>query len=589
MINHICLVALLSFSLASLYGADIPDPPQNKIQEADRDYDRYEQERQEEERLSRQKVIEKEPSKIEVPSTMPAPVKRSSLGRVEGVNCFALDNIKIEGAGLFPEKERQRLIKKYLEKCLTAVEINSILEEITNWYIEKGYVTARVYVPEQNILKGTLVLTVLEGTVQEVRQNDNSLGDRLEVFGAFPIPRDRKLNIRDIEQGLDQLNKVPSNNAQTKILPGDEAGTSIIEVTNEQEDKFRGYFEINNSLNADGAPKMNLRLEKDNLFHVDDQIQYIYGTGVEKTANEDVNRNHAVYLTFPVEYLTFRPSYSYYRSLTNLDIGGVKYPYESFTDNINMYVDYVTYRWKSSILTLSAGLIYKDRRTYFAEERLYALSRRTSNMEYSVDYTDKFGSGFYDLKFSVVQGTRLFSVPGNDPLQTGSEYPKPEFVKYLVDYSVCNYFMCGLKFCSNGRFQVSNSTLYSEEQIGVGDRYTVRGFNKGFFLGDDGFYVRNELSLPFYYEGKNSFVRAVWSPEIFVGLDFGYASKKGGTALYGNQNDALISGLSFGVRNNAKWFNLSLTAGIPIVQPRFIWELEGNGLELYANLTVKVF
>jgi len=586
--KYISLIVLLMLPLLIVEGAiPSPQPPQNTIDEFNKNYDRYEQELQEQQRLLKQKTIEKEPNKIEVNDEKQH--RKSNLGRIEGVNCFELDEIKIEGADELPAKEKINIQNKYLKKCMTSVEINSILEEITNWYVKKGFITTRVYIPEQNILYGKLIVTVVEGKIQAVKQNDNSLGDKLEVFAAFPIPNDRKLNIRDMEQGLDQLNKVPSNNAQTKIVPGDEIGTSIIEVDNEQSDKFRGYFEINNSLNSNGAPKMNLRAEKDNLFHIDDQFQYTYGTGVEKTANEDINRNHALYLTFPVEYLTFRPSYSYYRSLTNLDIGGVKYPYESFTNNINTYVDYVIYRWKTSILTLGAGLVYKDRRTYFADELLYTLSRRTTNMEYSIDYTDRFSSGFYDLKFSVVQGTTLFGSEDNDSVQPGSAYPKPQFVKYLFDYSVCKYFENGLKFCSNGKLQVSNSTLYSEEQIGIGDRYTVRGFNKGFFLGDDGFYFRNELALPFYYEGNNNFVRAVWSPEIFIGLDLGYASKKGGSALYGNQNDAFISGFCLGVRNNAKWFNLSLTAGVPIAQPRFIWELEHNNLELYANLTVKVF
>lgn len=577
----------MALALFPFVTADAVTPPQNKVDEINKTYDRYEQERQEDERLSRQKAIEKEPNKIELPA--PLPVKRSSLGRVDGVNCFELDNIIIEGAEELSKKEEEKITSPYFGKCLTSVEINNILAGITNWYIDRGFITARVYIPEQNIMKGTLTLTVIEGKIQEVRQNDNSLGDRLEIYSAYPIPSDRKLNIRDMEQGLDQLNKVPSNNAQAKVLPGDEVGTSIIQVTNEQEDKFRGFFELNNSLNSNGAPKVNLRVEKDNLLRLNDQIQYIYGTGVEKTVNEDINKNHSLSFTMPVEYLTFRPSYSYYRSLTNLNISGVKYPYESFTNNANFYTDYILYRWKSSVLTLTAGLVYKDRKTYFSDELLYLLSRRTSNLDYGIGFTDRFSSGFYDLKFSIVQGTRLFGVDGNNPQEKGSEFPKPVFRKYLVDYSLCNYFENGLKYCTNGRFQISNSTLYSEEQIGIGDRYTVRGFNKGFFMGDDGFYVRNELALPFYYKGQNAFVRNVWSPEVFVGVDFGYAAKKGGTALYGNQNDALLSGLSFGVRNNAKWFNLSLTAGVPIAQPRFIWELEGNGVELYANLVLKIF
>ena len=563
-----------------IQSAPIPFSPTDEL---DKNYDRLEQERQEQERLRRQQFLEKKPGEIEIE----IPQEKKPSG-VTISHCFLLEQIILEGAEELSKKKQDEMFASHYHSCLNSEEINKVITEVTNWYIEKGFITTRLYVPEQNVETGILNLKVVEGRVERVVQNDDHTIDRMEVYTAFPIHKNKKLNIKDMEQGIDQLNRLPSNNAQTKVMPGSSVGNSIIQVTNEQSDSFRGYVEASNSLNSNGDPKLNLRVEKDNLFYLSDQIQYVYGTGLIKT-NEEVNKNHNVSYSIPFGYWTVKPGYSYFRSLTKLDVAGTKYPYESFTNAYNINSDYVLYRWKASLLTLALGVVYKNKNTYFADQKLDTLSRRTTDVEIGLDFTDKYSGGFYDIRFTITQGTRLFGAKKDDPNETGPEYPRAQFRKYSIDYSWIHYFESGLKYSSNGRLQFSENPLYSEEQIGVGDRYTVRGFNKGFFLGDNGFYIRNELSLPFYYKGSSVILKNIWSPELFVGLDFGYAGKKGGSALYGAESGATLSGFAFGARNNAKYFNLGITAGIPITQPKFIKNIEDNNMELYINLAVKVF
>jgi len=573
------IVLMLVFFIPSITYAAI-----NPIDEVDKNYDRLEQERQEQERIRKLNILEQKPKEIEIQEEKDLQPHRG----VVITHCFVLEKIVIEDADELSKKKKEEISKSHYHSCLNSEEINKIVTEITNWYVEKGFITTRVYVPEQNIESGTLVLKVIEGRVERVIQNLDHTIDRMEVYTAFPISKGKKLNIRDVEQGLDQLNKLPSNDAQTKILPGAKVGESIIQVTNTQHDSLRAYVEGSNSLNSNGDPKLNLRVEKDNIFYLSDQIQYNYGTGLIKT-NEEINKNHNLSYFIPFGYWTVKPGYSYFRSLTNLDVSGTKYPYESKTQAYNINADYVLSRWRASILTLETGVVYKDKKTSFSSQILDTLSRRTSNVELGLDFTDKYSSGFYDVRFTVTQGTKLFGAKKDDPNETGPEYPRAQFRKYTIDYSWNHYFNIGLRYSSNGKLQLSENTLYSEEQIGVGDRYTVRGFNKGFFLGDNGFYIRNELSLPFYYKGKNIILRNIWSPELFVGLDFGYAAKKGGSALYGTESAAALSGFAFGFRNNAKYFNLGIVAGIPITQPKFIKEIEDNNMELYVNFAVKVF
>ncbi len=66
MMKYISLIVLFLLPVFIVEGApSLPVPPQNKIDEFNKNYDRYEQELQEQQRLLKQKAIEKEPNKIE--------------------------------------------------------------------------------------------------------------------------------------------------------------------------------------------------------------------------------------------------------------------------------------------------------------------------------------------------------------------------------------------------------------------------------------------------------------------------------------------------------------------------------------------
>ncbi|MGO8535994.1 POTRA domain-containing protein, partial [Rhizobium ruizarguesonis] len=48
----------------------------------------------------------------------------------------------------------------------------------------------------------------------------------------FPGLIGRVVNIRDIEQGLDQMNRLQANDAKSAMLPGPKDGTSILNIEN---------------------------------------------------------------------------------------------------------------------------------------------------------------------------------------------------------------------------------------------------------------------------------------------------------------------------------------------------------------------
>ena len=135
--------------------------------------------------------------------------------------CFLVKDIQIEGNRVLLDWNFDAIKFKYLNKCLYLSDINEISNEITGLYINQGYITAKAYIPEQNLNSGILKVTVVEGKLEKI--NFKSPNIRGEVQTAFPDLENSELNLRDVEQGLDQINRLKTNNAKVEILPGNKS------------------------------------------------------------------------------------------------------------------------------------------------------------------------------------------------------------------------------------------------------------------------------------------------------------------------------------------------------------------------------
>ena len=127
-----------------------------------------------------------------------APVAPSSSGGT----CSTVTTIVLDGATRLDEATQKALSAPYLGRCLTLVDINSLIAAITNHYVERGYVTTRVYIPQQDLSSGRLELKIVEGRAQSLRLEPADSGS---TATAFPDVTDGLLNLRDLEQGRVRL------------------------------------------------------------------------------------------------------------------------------------------------------------------------------------------------------------------------------------------------------------------------------------------------------------------------------------------------------------------------------------------------
>ena len=114
-------------------------------------------------------------------------------------------------------------------RCLGAAGINMLMSRVQNAVMARGYVTTRVLARPQDLEDGHLVLTLIPGRVRAVRISADS-DARAELSNAIPIRAGDVLNLRDLEQGLENLKRLPSVEADIRIEPGGLPGESDLVV-----------------------------------------------------------------------------------------------------------------------------------------------------------------------------------------------------------------------------------------------------------------------------------------------------------------------------------------------------------------------
>ena len=159
-------------------------------------------------------------------------------------------------------------------RCLGSTGINRVLARIQDAIIARGYVTTRVLAEAQDLKTGELRLTLIPGRIRAIRFAD---GDtlRANAWNAVPAAPGDLLNLRDIEQALENWKRVPTVEADIRIEPGEAPGESDLVIAWKQSFPLRFTLSANDGgSRTTGKYLGNATLSGDNLFALNDLFYY---------------------------------------------------------------------------------------------------------------------------------------------------------------------------------------------------------------------------------------------------------------------------------------------------------------------------
>ena len=475
----LCTFLLTCLSLNSAFAAPTP---------GDQDLIRDRQNRLLEEQQRRLQELQDLPGKAQKPQAPATPAD---------TRCFPIKDIELKGADSLPASDRERLLKPYIGQCLGVTQLNELLKAITDYYLGKGRVTSRAYLPQQDLSSGHLQVLVVEGKLEALRSAEGSTVTERELAMAFPGKVGEALNLREIEQLVDQLNRLPSKQAQMELTPGKQVGGSDVVVKNTAQKPWRASLSRNNDgQKSTGEQQWGAGLEWDSPLGLGDQLM-LRGGHDAISDHQKTSKNTMLYYNVPWGWWNFSYTYSEsdYRTYGVTD----DYKYKQNGDNQNhqLRAERVIHRDDVSKTSVNVGLAHLRTNNYVLDVRTAPSSNRLSELQLGVNHGRRIGNAFVNVDLGMQSGIGLLDAQSQDERDPyGGRQPNSRYRKYTATVSYLQPFSLwgeSFSFSSLATGQRSEDILFSPQRMSLGGSASVRGFKDQLLTGDSGGYWRNEV------------------------------------------------------------------------------------------------
>lgn len=411
--------------------------------------------------------------------------------------CFPIQDIELKGADSLSAADRNRLLKPYIGQCLGVTQLNELLKVITDYYIAKGRVTSRAYLPQQDLSSGHLQVLVVEGKLEGLKGAQGSTVTDRELAMAFPGKVGEALNLREVEQLVDQLSRLPSKQAQMELTPGTQIGGSEVLVKNQPQKPWRASLSRNNDgQKSTGEQQWGAGLEWDSPLGLADQL-ILRGGHDAISDHQKTSKNSMLYYNVPWGWWNFSYTYSESDYRTPGSVDDFKYKQWGDSQNHQLRAERVVHRDDVSKTSVNVGLTHLRTNNYINDTRLGVSSNRLSEFQVGISHGRRIGSAFVNLDVGMQNGIGAFDAQKDEQTRIrGNLMPTPRYRKYTATLSYLQPFTLwgeSLSFSSLATGQRSEDVLYAPQRMSLGGSYSVRGFKDQQLNGDSGGYWRNEV------------------------------------------------------------------------------------------------
>ncbi len=479
----------------------------------------------------------------------------SKLRKADG-SCPALKRIVFKGSKLIDEWELEVLEAPFLGYCITPELASQVLASTTNFYLTRGFITSRAYLPNQNLKQGVLDVVVSEGQVADVVVKAEK---PMNVGTAFAKDPDLGLNIRDLEQAVDQMNAVPGNNVVMAVQPGTQEQTSQVVFTNVGKPGVKGRVSLDNTgSESTGVNGASVTLQAGDLLSLNDVWSVYARQSIgpkEKSSN-----GFSLDVKVPHGYNTYAFGYSKggFDTLLTFPLSGAQLPSNGANESVMISATRVIHRDQDSKHTVGLKLKRDSIESYIANTRIDVSSRTLDALVLSSDSVLGFGQNVLTVTPEISMGlSEVDNLPTG--VNTPLENPQSEYLRYKLSLDWSQPFTLNQqswRWKSKFVGQYAEVPLYASQQLIVGGASSVRGSHSVSITGDRGFYWQNTLSL----DAKHQIAGKAFKAEYSVGYDFGRV-RSNRALVSESRMEALVLGASFSA--GGPW-SLALTHAVPV-------------------------
>lgn len=452
--------------------------------------------------------------------------------------CLPVRRLRWQGDAPLDTATQDALGREYGGRCLDEAALTQLLRAANGVLLRQGNVTSRVWLREDAFKDGELTLQMVAGRMANIEMNGVA---RRAVQAALPGMKGEIFNLRDLEQGLDQLNRLASQRVVAELRPGEQFGESELWLRNTSKTQpYRAYVGVDSGGSPQtGRTVASLGLSADNLMDSSDFWSVMYRRSVTPPTDA-LMQGGSLYISQPWGRWTAALSLAASESEVPVVLPTLTLLSRTRSVAPTLHVGHVVARNANRIWTAQLAIGRREIRTTLAGELLEISSPINSFAEVGMQLIS-LSPLPWEGRLSVRQGQTWFGADRDSAAVSG--LPRAQFERWRLDLR--SGYETGLwRYEWEGAAQYSVQRLPGAEELVLADVASIRGFEESPVTAARGWFMRNTLS-----RAVGPVVRA------YVGLDAG----RGDT--YAGWDELGSASLGARVGNSRQLLDVSVSRG----------------------------
>lgn len=427
---------------------------------------------------------------------------------------LVLGAIRLQGLRRLSPSVFGATLERFIGRPLDRSDLVQLATEVAAAARRAGFGLATAYVPQQDVVGGILTLIVEEGRIDAIRASGPAA---LAVERRLAALVDgRPVSTAEVEYRL----MIASDMAGVWVGEAQlvrEGGRSILRVSTRR-DALRAWASLDNwGSDTVGPVRGRITAEANGLLGPADQLNF---TGVFTPLDPE-----------ELQFLRARYAIPLGLSGTELRIGGfigrtnlggdiADRGLEGDSSEIELEIAHPVHRSRRSGLWLTARIGLRD--SELAEQGRLIRDDRIASAGLAVTGHASFAGGRVRGRITATRGLDLFgATTRGDPLASrdgaGSVFTR---VDYVADWDRSLGGGFSVELSTEGQF--ADRSMLSAEEMGLGGRRFIRGFDYREFSGDEGAAAAAELRFDL-----KDLPRAVRGVQFFAYTDVGRVTNRG--------------------------------------------------------------
>lgn len=468
-------------------------------------------------------------------------------------SCRHINHVVLRGVDLLPDPLRQRVSQQADGECIDDQSLNHLLDELNDWYVENGYLTSHAWAPQDQV-GDVLVIEAVEGRRGRLSFKDGTAGADRAARMAFPGASGEPLRLRDIEQGVDQLDRVTPGGVKVAVRAAAEEGYSDVVLTG------RTSPSVNVMVSADNAGAKNTGQDEfSGAVALNNYLGFGEQLGVQASSTTALHgdrfrRDYGASASVPLGYWTF----SYVAAAGSYSIPvsyeGAYLRYHGSSAQQLFTVSRTVERNAARKIDMFATVSGYSGRAWLGDSAINTSAERVRTARLGVNFATRVRvRSYFTVSPVFTQG-----LPFASRDMSASEGPPANFQKFAASASFYMQVGPDVALLSSAYAQASAKPLYSSERVSVGGETSVRGFKDQYLNGRTGAFMRNEVNWTVPLPGS------AYRVTLLAAVDAGRVLPSAGEANPGGS----IVGAAIGASTSSNGVSASLSLGKPIFTPR---------------------